>query len=355
MAQVVVPLSEFGQLSPGSHIHIVTDQFNLETKFPYDLEIQTPCTFYKITNNLNLSRQSEYEPLPSIPPHRIRASSILNMLVIFVLSSPPEIFDKTSNLSTVHVKKLSHAVNSGRSLLVPSTILGNKFQGQRYFKSPFAIFWFTDRIPRDGNQFPTKSFFTRQVSTREIQPIYTTLFIVTIQRRSNESKIVLVRNHCSRDNGVQFITAGYITNFVPRLLWISRIKEATHVRSGFHERLDKLVQHLAPVSYVTAYHDEIFKAYVSYGCESRFTARNIKIIDISELVLCERNITIYHLTFRGMFVTEREETTQPIIYDERYLRIGYVNCISYKVSCYLDNSSRKENTSLMHPEYNIIV
>lgn len=162
MTELIALLSEFGDLSPGSHIHIVTDQFNLETNFQPYFKIQTPNTFYKITNRSNILRKADYDDLPTISIQHIRASSILNMLVILVLSNPPEILDKSSNLPTTQVKKLSHAVNSGRNLLVPSIILRTEmFQGKQYFKGPFAIFWFTNWDPNDRFQFPRKSFFTR--------------------------------------------------------------------------------------------------------------------------------------------------------------------------------------------------
>ncbi|OXA42255.1 hypothetical protein Fcan01_22703 [Folsomia candida] len=260
MTELIALLSEFGDLSPGSHIHIVTDQFNLETNFQPYFKIQTPNTFYKITNRSNILRKADYDDLPTISIQHIRASSILNMLVILVLSNPPEILDKSSNLPTTQVKKLSHAVNSGRNLLVPSIILRTEmFQGKQYFKGPFAIFWFTNWDPNDRFQFPRKSFFTR-------------------------------------------------------------IKKSTQVKLGFHEQLDEMIEALAPTLYVGAQHDEIFKPYVSYGCQSKLKAKNTKVAGISEIVLCGSNMTIYHLTFTGLYpdVTHPDEDTQPIIYDEDY-------------------------------------
>lgn len=148
-------------------------------------------------------------------------------------------------------------------------------------------------------------------------------------------------NHCFSKNSVEFITAGHISNLVPRIIWISRIKKSTQVRLGFHEQLDKLINDLAPTLYVGVQHDQIFKPYISYGCQNKFKAKNIKFFDISEIVLCGGNVTIYHLMFNRLYrdVTHPDEATQPVIYEEDHLMLRYVKLFLYKVA-YIENTFR---------------
>lgn len=249
-------------------------------------------------------------PPPLISLHKIRPNSILNMVVILVFWQPLKVTKKTGE-----IKRLTKAVNSGRNLLnfdQESQSVETNYQKTTYLKGSFTIFWLTNRIPR---KFPKKSFFVWEVSSENIQMIYSTLFVVKIQK--SFSKIILICNHCSWKSSVDFIEAGYISHLIPeKISWTVKINEEI----SFHEKLHKMVEELAPVSFISAEHAEGFREYESDGCEYKLNLKNPDIASISESgVFCGANITIYHTMIRYANFKEGH-TSEPFIYDETLVR-----------------------------------
>ncbi|OXA37150.1 hypothetical protein Fcan01_28079 [Folsomia candida] len=291
-------------MAPGSHLHIVTDQHNLDANIPVDLKIQTPNTFYNMAYQQNDSEA--LQPAPRISQRSVKASSILNMVVILILS--PE-FQNTEEFAG----KLTHGVNSARYLLRGSNIFGKS----PYYKNSYPMFWLTSQPPLSAEYFPSQSFFTRRVEREPVHAVYTTVFIVEVNKYS-DSRLILVCGHCSVNNGVKLIIA------------------------GFHDRMRKIVEILAPVQLIVAGQGDTVSAYVSKGCINEIQRGNPAISEITRTgFLCGSNLTIFYY-----YVYTLQTTTHPVIYDEGYTDVGNLepNANSCPRSVWSNTTIYRENS-----------
>lgn len=302
MTELITLLSEIDIMAPGSHLHIVTDQHNLDANIPVDLKIQTPNTFYNMAYQQNDSEA--LQPAPRISQRSVKASSILNMVVILILS--PE-FQNTEEFAG----KLTHGVNSARYLLRGSNIFGKS----PYYKNSYPMFWLTSQPPLSAEYFPSQSFFTRRVEREPVHAVYTTVFIVEVNKYS-DSRLILVCGHCSVNNGVKLIIAGNILNAGPLIRW--NFRGNMQFLSGFHDRMRKIVEILAPVQLIVAGQGDTVSAYVSKGCINEIQRGNPAISEITRTgFLCGSNLTIFYY-----YVYTLQTTTHPVIYDEGYTDVG---------------------------------
>lgn len=309
MAELTALLSEIDVLSPGSHIHIVTDQHNLESYFPPEFQIQTPNTFYKITYRTFFGKQ-KLNYLPTILPQKIRSCAIIRMLVLLVLS--PQL-KSSEQIPSTELEKLSHAVNSARNLVeVPTkkSEYGQNFEAATHLRGEFTMFWLTGWVPTTGQHFPSEIFFTKKISGIESQKICTMLFVIKIQNQNSE--IIFICAHCSIDPYPKLITVGYISNrVVPSIAW----KPSSVTSIGTHTGLLTLINMVAPVETVILKISQQHFNFILTGCDH---GPEPQIGDLASTgFFCGLNLTIHQMSFfKWKFLNP------PIIYYEGYTREG---------------------------------
>lgn len=325
MTELMALLSEISVVTAGNHIHIVTDQQNLEINFPPEFQIQSPNTFYKIANS------TVFNDLPSLAANRLRASAILSMIVILVLSPRLE---GSKNLEFPQSEKLLHAVNSARDL-----IRMKLDDDPTYFKGPFIIFWLTSHIPESGKKFPTHIFYTRKIKIdtinihmpnkgrqrhTTIKTIQTTLFIVELKKIQDcnaYSSITFVCPHCSVVTVLYFVTfipVGIIKFGVLGIFWL----EGSIRRLSIVKKLIKTMSILAPVKAIMIRHSFNTMPYVTSGCGGDVLKKFPINTDVGETGLfCGSNITIIHYPL----FWSQDETILPMIYGDTHSSFRYGN------------------------------
>lgn len=319
MAELTALLFEIGTLPPGSHLHVVTDKHNLETNFPPDFEVQTPNTFYKITNLNNEHAKQMYNVLPTISPHTIKPSAITHMIILLVLSTTPDILNQSlDHLPHYESQKLLHGVNSGRNLIEyprENFVYAVKVNALTYFKGPSAIFWLTKWIPRSSKEFPSHSFFTRQLDMLENPAVFATVFMVQVSGEGSDSEVTLICSHCSLYDGPTFIRIGYITNRAKGISWTFGGGKDTRGMLRRSDRLVEMVEILAPVKTIITKHSYQFDQYVSNGCQTQQKIIHPNSRGISQAgFFCGFNLTIVH----SPFFERHLWTSLPLVFDETY-------------------------------------
>lgn len=320
MAELVALLTQIGDPPSGIHLHIVTDQHNLDTNFP---EIEIPNTLYKISYWTHFLGSKVLIDLPSIQPHRIRLSSILSMLVVVAVSPQIEGLGKSQN-RFLHIDKLLHGVNSARNLIMSSELRRKHVYGEQapyYFRGPFTIFWLSDEIPDSEQNFPTKSFFTRNLGSKYGNPfVHTVVFMIKFQNHANQSadsNIIFFCAHCSITYSVKFITVGVIADRGSRFVWASK----SMLRSGtFQSRLIETITIMAPVEFIVHRHSTFSFPFTS-TCETSEMQPHPFERDFRAMgFYCGTNFSIRHLPIEDLSST----LTIPTIHDESYYS-GYAN------------------------------
>ncbi|OXA40999.1 hypothetical protein Fcan01_24213 [Folsomia candida] len=303
MAELVALLSEIGVQSAGSHLHIVTDQENLDVRFPPELQIETPDTFYKITYYTDFFKQRHLSNLPYIKPWRVRPSAIVNMIVLLVVSPQGVGYEGSDNIGKVELAKLLHAFGSARNLILERRVasLFNKgIQSPTYFKGPFTLFWLTSWFPNTVLNFPSQTFFTRDIGIIErinVHNVHTVIFMVKLQEQADssaDSKIVYICAHCTFTPYVKFIPFGHIINRLPGIVWSSKIMLGS---GSLNYRLTESIAALAPVQDIILKHSYNFHAYTT-RCGNPQEQNHQFIKDLSDTeFFCGSNLTIHHLPF----------------------------------------------------------
>ncbi|OXA45896.1 hypothetical protein Fcan01_19147 [Folsomia candida] len=315
MTEVFALLSELGDISPGTHIHIVTDQHNLENNFPPNFQIHSPVTFFKTGQRFMYRRYGggyEFTDVLGIPPHKIKPSAILH--IIFLLIMSPKVDPGSLSLPQFESDKLVQAVNSARNLLQASRnkLPGFwKFQEGVYFKGPLTIFWVTSWFHGPGKyDFPGHIFFTRVIGFGGSLTVHATLFVVQIKEKNvDESKIIWICAQRSFNYGVEFITVGHISNKAPGIGWNLEVGG----KPRLEDRIRETIRVLAPTQVIVNYHYYNLLHHVSHGCAKGDHPVKRGLIETG--ILCGANITIHHLPFWQV----RERVLIPTIYDEHYV------------------------------------
>ncbi|OXA45897.1 hypothetical protein Fcan01_19146 [Folsomia candida] len=313
MTEVLALLSELGNISPGTHIHIVTDQHNLETNIPPNFQINSPITFFKTGQqfiHLTYGGGYEFTDVLGIPPHKIKPSAILN--IIFLLIMSPKLDPGSLSLPQFESDKLVQAVNSARNLLqAPRNKMPGfwKYQEGVYFKGPLTIFWVTGWFHGPENSFPGHIFFTRVLHFGGRLTVHATLFVVQIKEKNAlDAKVIWVCGQ--RSFNYEFITVGRISNKAPGIGWNLEFDGKPRLEDQIRETI---LPPIAPTEVIVNYHYYNFLHNVFHGCVKGNHPVKRGLIETG--ILCGANITIHHLPFFQV----KQGVLIPAIYDEQYV------------------------------------